>query len=294
MCPSEDPVCRGPVVFYIHGGFFLHGDANVNPMPLVNSSMILVAPAYRLNALGFFSTGDEAAPGNFGLKDLRTALLWVHDNIRYFGGEPRDITLIGHDTGAAAAELMMVTKNAQTNQHFRRVFAMSGSLFAPFSLPLAEPLRLAQKHAKVLNVTNADSISTTDLVKAMRQFSAEEIVNSIEDLKKFDIDPVTLYGVVVEKDYLDAFLIEDPRELIRQGNYLKVNMLKSCIEQEGTYRSLAFALNAQIQKEFVKNRDKWLPQVINLQMSDEFIGDLVKYYWPHPEQMDHYDMLPVS
>ena len=39
---------------------------------------------YRLGALGFLSTGDHHAPGNYGLLDMAMALRWVYDNVNAF------------------------------------------------------------------------------------------------------------------------------------------------------------------------------------------------------------------
>jgi bile salt-stimulated lipase len=51
---------------------------------------------------GFLSTGDEAAPGNFGLKDQAFALRWVQNNIMMFGGNPASVTLTGCSAGGAS------------------------------------------------------------------------------------------------------------------------------------------------------------------------------------------------
>jgi carboxylesterase type B len=51
---------------------------------------------------GFLSTGDAAAPGNFGLKDQVAALHWVHDNIEVFGGNSDSVTLFGESAGGSS------------------------------------------------------------------------------------------------------------------------------------------------------------------------------------------------
>lgn len=46
---------------------------------------------------------------NFGLVDQTAALIWIRDNIAYFGGNPSSITVFGHGTGAACASLLMIS-----------------------------------------------------------------------------------------------------------------------------------------------------------------------------------------
>lgn len=45
--------------------------------------------------------------------DIVAALHWVKDNIAAFGGDPTRITIVGHDTGAALANLILISKSGK-------------------------------------------------------------------------------------------------------------------------------------------------------------------------------------
>ena len=97
-----------PVMVWIHGGFFLKGSSNstkYGPDYLLDKDIVYVSLNYRLGVLGFFSTGDSVAPGNFGLKDQVLALKWVQKNIKAFGGDPRKVTIFGQSAGGISVGL---------------------------------------------------------------------------------------------------------------------------------------------------------------------------------------------
>lgn len=58
--------------------------------------------SYRLSIFGF--AGAPGVEKNAALRDHRTAVEWVRDNIKGFGGDPSRITIFGQSAGAAAVD----------------------------------------------------------------------------------------------------------------------------------------------------------------------------------------------
>lgn len=86
------------VMVWIHGGGWAFGDGglvNNGPEYLLENEIILVSINYRLGPLGFLSTENGDAQGNYALKDQQMALQWVQENIEYFGGNKSSVTIWG-------------------------------------------------------------------------------------------------------------------------------------------------------------------------------------------------------
>lgn len=59
---------------------------------------------------GFLKTGTkDSAQGNFGLMDLVAGLHWLRENLPAFNGDGNKITVMGHGTGAALANILVVS-----------------------------------------------------------------------------------------------------------------------------------------------------------------------------------------
>lgn len=102
-----------PVIFYIHGGGYTggcghekHFDGPVWP----TKGVIAVTCNYRLGPMGFLSLPElekEAGhTGNYGTYDQIAALTWVKNNIREFGGNPDNITVMGQSAGAMSVQIL--------------------------------------------------------------------------------------------------------------------------------------------------------------------------------------------
>lgn len=119
-----------PVLVHVHTGVFLVSNASIvstGPQFMLDKDVVLVTLNYRLGSLGFLSTGDSAADGNYGLKDQRLALEWVRKNIHVFGGDANEVTLFGHGAGADCAHLHTLSEKSKRIYIF--LFSRSYSIF---------------------------------------------------------------------------------------------------------------------------------------------------------------------
>eukprot|EP00949_MAST-11_sp_MAST-11-sp1_P001240 g1240.t1 len=103
-----------PVAVFFHGGAFKQG-CNVGPFGLYDASfvadhgnIVVVAPNYRLGALGWLATSEEGGVhGNMGYLDQVAALKWVQRNIAHFNGDPDAVTIWGESAGAMSSLVHM-------------------------------------------------------------------------------------------------------------------------------------------------------------------------------------------
>ena len=99
-----------PVMVYIHGGGYAGGTAIVSPSDILAlHGVVVVIIQYRLGPFGFLTTGDSEAPGNYGMLDQVEALKWVHENIKYFGGNPSKVTIFGQSAGGSSVGLHLLS-----------------------------------------------------------------------------------------------------------------------------------------------------------------------------------------
>lgn len=240
-----------------------------------NGSVILVSIQYRLNTLGFLATGDPTSPGNYGLKDQALALLWVKENIKAFGGDPDSITIMGHSAGSGSVHFLMMSP---LSKHLiKSVIAISGSAIAPWNYPTEDPLELARHHARILNVTNADQLNSTQLVEKLREVPAKDLILSVPKLKLFGVDPLTLYRPVVEPmNSPDAFLTETPYEIMKRGGMAKVPTMFGLVPNESSVRALSLIYNETQRQEFNRKMDEIIPFILELKLKGKAARDFTR------------------
>lgn len=170
---------KAPVFLHIHGGGFIGNSGQsglYGPDYLLDHDIVLVTINYRLGALGFFSTGDKHAPGNYGLKDQVEALKWVRNNIAFFGGDPSRITISGESAGAASVGLHLFSP--MSRGLFHRAMLLSGSAISPWVI-IKKPMELAKKQAELLNCSTE---SSEIIVDCLSKVPARDLVNIHKNL----------------------------------------------------------------------------------------------------------------
>lgn len=128
--PKDAKDC--PVIIYIHGGSFTGGSANeghISGVEFARKGVILAAFNYRLGPFGFCAhpdvTEENGACGNQGLFDQTLAIKWVMDHIAAFGGDPKNITLMGQSAGAMSVDIHLA--NPAFKDRFAGAILISGA-----------------------------------------------------------------------------------------------------------------------------------------------------------------------
>ncbi|KAJ9583840.1 hypothetical protein L9F63_021816 [Diploptera punctata] len=171
--------CHGrqmDVIVILHAGGFTHGSGDIamyGPDYLMDHNVVMVTANYRLGALGFLSTGDEHAPGNYGLKDQVDVLRWVHRNIPYFSGNPNRVTLFGAQAGAASVHLHMLSPLSRNL--FHRAVSQSGTALSPWAHVTAESAQ--QRAVKLAQLAGCKKTQTSQqVVQCLRKIPAKDLV----------------------------------------------------------------------------------------------------------------------
>nr|XP_048287075.1 acylcarnitine hydrolase-like isoform X1 [Myodes glareolus] len=192
-----------PVMVWIHGGALVSGMASSSDGSTLaaKEDVVVVAIQYRLGLLGFFSTGDEHARGNWGYLDQVAALSWVQQNIAYFGGNPDLVTIFGESAGGASVSSQVVSP--MSKGLFHRAIMESGVALVPDLISNTSEV----VYTKVANLSGCETTDSETLVRCLRNKSGEEIL-AIN--KVFQSIPAVVDG---------KFLPRHPQELLTSVDF---------------------------------------------------------------------------
>ena len=119
-----------PVMIWVHGGGWIAGD-KANRLEhkirlFINAGWIFVSVNYRLSPSDIPSNPDDMDPNRIKYpvhcQDVASAIAWVYHNIADYGGDPSQISLMGHSAGA------YIVSAIATNESFLKEYGLNLSI----------------------------------------------------------------------------------------------------------------------------------------------------------------------
>lgn len=163
---------RLPVLVFVHGGALTRGAAalpSYDGTTFARHGIVFVSVQYRLGQEGFAVLED--VPHNLGVLDQQAALRWVRREIRAFGGDARQVTVMGHSAGAATLAALLALPHA--GELFDRAILQSGPLSAQAPAKAARMTRaIARRLGLAATRAGFASASPAGLAEAQAQVSA--------------------------------------------------------------------------------------------------------------------------
>ena len=254
-----------PVMVWIHGGSYV-SNGTVNPRDWgdqfvkAHPEVVMVSVNYRLGLLGFLdlsSLPDGNAfsrSGNLGILDQVEALRWVKHNIAAFGGDPDNVTILGHSAGAGSVSILASIDDAQGL--FRRAIMQSGSVALTSSREDCQSLTKrvldatgAKTAADLVALSQDDIIALNDKVGKFFRFPERDGALIPEDpYSRFDgfnagIDMLIGSTLDEARYWIDAMGGEEDFELATKLWYRYIIMSLDSAQRSGAARYLDYDEN---------------------------------------------------
>lgn len=169
--PADSP---RPVIVFIHGGSFTGGSGNFYDGTALarGADAVVVCINYRLGVFAAFDLewlgSERDGGGQLWLGDQITALRWVRDNIRDYGGDPGQVTVIGESAGAVSVAALCAAPQAEGLLH-RAVACSAGYLVPEPSNDVVGVIAKARRCGRKEAVETLRAASTEDLIDLQRR-----------------------------------------------------------------------------------------------------------------------------
>ena len=250
-----------PVIVFVHGGSNVSGytaDPVYDGAALARAAnAVVVTVNYRLGIFGFLNVAQlksgvdaQQDAGNFALQDIIKALQFVQREVRGFGGDPRNVTLMGQSAGAINVYALLTTPatvNARPRL-FHRAVPLSGGISLASNLPPGSIPTLAPASTYAIQGTQllynqliVDGIAADAAGAAawVASHTPDEVAAYLRSRTPAQLlftlltrlAPLGLAGSGPIPD--GAMLPTDPIAAIAAGNYLRVPVMAGNTRDEG-------------------------------------------------------------
>ncbi|XP_059057963.1 cholinesterase 2-like, partial [Achroia grisella] len=222
-----------PVIVWLEGEEYLSSKINTTFRRLVIEDIVVVSLNYRVSVFGFLCLGVSGAPGNVGLMDCVLGLHWIKKNIAQFGGDPNNVMLLGHGSGAAMVDLITMSPHSKDLVH--KAFVISGSALAPWAISY-DPIGYANIVGERLAYSGKPP---TNLANELKSTELNVLLSALD----FDATNNTLlFAPCVENDKLqNIFLNDTPIAILKNGNFNHIPYVAVFADKEGTIRASKYS-----------------------------------------------------
>ncbi|MBE7088442.1 MAG: carboxylesterase family protein [Clostridiales bacterium] len=208
-----------PVLVYIHGGGYNSGGAACpvyDGENIAKQGVVFVSIQYRVGVFGFLATEalqseqENSGAGNYGILDQIKALEWVQDNIKTFGGDPTNVTIMGQSAGA-------------------------GSVNALLASPLAKDLFISAVSA------SHNSINRDWQTVEQRISSAPTALKTktVEQLREMDVNEVKNYSISNNGPVIDDYVLTNTYlQSILNKEVMDINLMTGMVAQDNLISSV--------------------------------------------------------
>jgi len=225
--------------------------------------------------LGFLSLENEEIPGNQALWDMRMALMWVQQNIKYFGGDPDKVTIFGESAGAMAVNFLMVSP--QMKSLFHQAIMQSGTAISPFTAVSNPPAQYARSLATAVGCSGPDILTCLQTVSPRTLFNQHLMFDECSIRSDWKLTFPGPWVPVVDSYLQDPFLPQDPEETMKSENISHVPLIIGYNEEDGLLFTTRFLKEQAFEEHFNANWNTCAP--INLLgiESDHITGEDLEY-----------------
>ncbi len=211
-----------PVIVELHGGGFHSGSgAEMDARRLaVLGNVVVVTINYRLGVFGYFGYPGLEGSGSFALQDQLAALKWVHENISAFGGNPRNVTLMGQSSGAYSTGALLTSPLVKGLIHKAIMQSGSPMMSAPFGT-MVDGLAVPSVY-----ISQQENEQYGNFMVSTAKLGCEKAVDPIACLRNLPAEKLMpIHQAMIVPAYGSALLPQSPVRAIRNGKFNRIPII---------------------------------------------------------------------
>lgn len=214
-----------PVLFWIYGGGFVNGGSSpptYSGANLAKQGVVVVSFNYRVGRFGTFAhpaltaqDADKGLLGNYGTLDQIAALRWVRRNIAAFGGDAKQVTIMGESAGGMSVHMLMTSP--MSRGLFARAIIMSGGDAKGMG---AATLAIAEQVGADFGASKGVAPNAPDAAARLRALTAEQVTDGLSLMQLFGPAKRTF-----SSPFPDGRIALEAAAAYRSGHFMRVPVM---------------------------------------------------------------------